>query len=82
MGTVTALGANGDALKQIQTWDAQGKTVRARLFLWYPSMRYVISDPGFPAVADRMGLMKYWKTTHTKPDVCSAKDPPPFCRLI
>ncbi|MFL6765290.1 MAG: TIR domain-containing protein [Sphingomicrobium sp.] len=77
-----ALGANGDALRQIQTWDAEGKTVRGRLFLWYPSMRGVISDPNFPAVAERMGLINYWKTTHTKPDVCAAKDPPPFCGMI
>jgi len=26
--------------------------------------------------------MRYWKTTHTKPDVCSARDAPTFCRMI
>jgi len=77
-----ALGANDAALRQMETWDAEGKTVRARLFLWYPSMRGVISDPSFPATAQRMGLMTYWKTTHTKPDVCSDKAAPPFCRMI
>jgi len=49
---------------------------------WRRSMRGVLNDPGFPAVADRLGLMRYWKASHTKPDVCSAKDPPPFCRMI
>jgi Tfp pilus assembly protein PilF len=77
-----ALGANRAALEQIEKWDLAGNTVRARLFLWFPTMRGVISDPGFPAVAQRMGLMKYWRTTHTRPDVCSSKDAPPFCRLI
>lgn len=77
-----ALGANDAALKQMEIWDAEGKTVRARLFLWYPSMRGVIDDPSFPAAAERMGLMRYWKTTHTKPDVCSDKAPPPFCAMI
>ena len=33
-------------------------------------MRGTLSDPGFPAVAAQLGLMKYWKTTHTRPDVC------------
>ncbi len=77
-----AVGANSEVLRQMEAWDAEGKTVRARLFLWYPSMRGVISDPSFPAVARRMGLMTYWKSTHTKPDVCSDKNPPPFCRMI
>jgi tetratricopeptide (TPR) repeat protein len=77
-----ALGANRAALDQMVKWDSGGNTVRARLFLWFPTMRGVISDPGFPAVAERMGLMKYWRTTHTRPDVCSAKDPPAFCRMI
>jgi tetratricopeptide (TPR) repeat protein len=49
---------------------------------WYPSMRGVLSDPGFPAVAQQLGLMTYWKKTHNKPDVCTTKDPPPFCRMI
>jgi Tfp pilus assembly protein PilF len=77
-----ALGANRAALEQMDKWDSAGNSVRTRLFLWFPSMRGVIGDPGFPAVAERMGLMKYWRTTHTKPDVCSAKDAPPFCRLL
>ena len=50
--------------------------------LWYPSMHGVLSEPGFPAVAQRLGLMKYWRETHTKPDVCSTGNPPAFCRLI
>lgn len=49
---------------------------------WYRDMRGTLSDPGFPAVAAQLGLMNYWKTTHTKPDVCSEKDAPSFCRMI
>jgi hypothetical protein len=33
-------------------------------------------------IAGRTGLTRYWKTTHTNPDVRSAKDPPRFCRMI
>jgi hypothetical protein len=45
-------------------------------------MASALSDPSFPAFAARVGLMRYWKTTHTKPDVCSASNPPPFCKMI
>jgi tetratricopeptide (TPR) repeat protein len=71
------LGANYEALQ-----------IAARLaskhpgLFWYPSMRGVLSDPGFPAVAEQLGLVTYWKTSHTKPDVCNEKAPPPFCRMI
>ena len=50
--------------------------------LWYPSMRGVLSDRDFPAVAERLGLINYWRKSHTKPDACTAKPRPPFCRMI
>ena len=50
--------------------------------LFGPNLAAARSDPRFPAIAQRGGLMTYWKTTHTKPDVCSEKYPPPFCRMI
>ncbi|MEO8454751.1 MAG: toll/interleukin-1 receptor domain-containing protein [Sphingomicrobium sp.] len=49
---------------------------------WYRAMRATLADPGFPALAKQLGLMNYWTTTHTKPDVCSTSAPPPFCRMI
>ena len=50
--------------------------------LWHPSMRAVLSEPSFPALAQQLGLMNFWKTSRTKPDVCAAKNAPPFCRMI
>ena len=49
---------------------------------WYRDMRATLSDPGFPAVAVKLGLMNYWKTSHTRPDVCKEEKAPPFCRMI
>jgi len=68
-----ALGANHEALPMAgqRPW-----------LLWNRSMRGVLSDPGFPAVAQQLGLLRYWKTTRTRPDVCNEKAPPPFCRMI
>jgi hypothetical protein len=49
---------------------------------WYRNMRAILNDRRFPAAAAQLGLMKYWKTTHTRPDVCNEKAPPPFCGMI
>jgi tetratricopeptide (TPR) repeat protein len=49
---------------------------------WFPSMRGTLNDPGFPALAEQLGFMKYWKTSHARPDVCNEATPPPFCRMI
>jgi hypothetical protein len=77
---IAALGAHREALALIAS------NARSRFdwpsTLWYPSMRAVLDDPALPAVLQRLGLMKYWRTTHTKPDVCSAKNAPAFCSMI
>jgi tetratricopeptide (TPR) repeat protein len=50
--------------------------------LWYPNMRAILSDPAFPALAKQLGLVNYWITTRTRPDVCNEPASPPFCRMI
>ena len=77
-----ALGDNVGALQQVEKINNEGRSIRASMWLWYPSMAGAIRDPSFPGVAQRLGLMRYWKTTHTKPDVCTDKSPPPFCGMI
>jgi DNA-binding winged helix-turn-helix (wHTH) protein/tetratricopeptide (TPR) repeat protein len=49
---------------------------------WDQSMRGALADPGFPALATQLGLLKYWTTTRTKPDVCNEESSPPFCEMI
>ena len=70
---LAALGANHEALQLAR---------RKPSLFWRRSMRGVLSDPGFPAVAKELGLLTYWKTSHTKPDACMTKSEPPFCRSI
>lgn len=77
---LASLGANREAFV-IATRLAAKKYPGASLF-WYQSMRGTLSDPGFPAVAAKLGLINYWKTTRTRPDVCGETAPPPFCRMI
>jgi tetratricopeptide (TPR) repeat protein len=75
------LGANQEAFRLASRIAATGEYPGPSIF-WHQSMRATLSDSAFPAVAERLGLMHYWRTTHTKPDVCSTNAPPPFCRLI
>ena len=81
LGCSQRLGANHEAF-QIAARLATTKEYPGPSLFWYPSMRGTLTDPGFPALAAQLGLMKYWKTTHTRPDVCNENAPPPFCRMI
>jgi hypothetical protein len=82
--TISLLGALGDGVEALQmtTAAAQANIYGARAWLFLPTMDGARRDPSFPGVVQRLGLIKYWKASHTRPDVCSAKDPPPFCRMI
>jgi tetratricopeptide (TPR) repeat protein len=75
------LGAKQEAFRLANRIATTGEYPGPSVF-WHPSMRGTLNDPAFPALAERLGLMHYWRTTHTKPDVCSTNAPPPFCRLI
>jgi DNA-binding winged helix-turn-helix (wHTH) protein/tetratricopeptide (TPR) repeat protein len=70
---LAALGANREAL--------QLASQKPWLF-WRRSMRGVLNEPAFPAVAEQLGLMTYWRTSRTKPDICLTETGPPFCRMI
>jgi tetratricopeptide (TPR) repeat protein len=59
-----------------------GRDFPGPIVFWYPNMRKTLDDPRFPALAQQLGLMHYWKTSHTVPDVCRETTPPPFCRTI
>jgi tetratricopeptide (TPR) repeat protein len=76
-----ALGANRLALGKVEE-AAGGGRYGARKWLFEPSMAGARADPAFPAVAERLGLMAYWRKTGARPDFCSAKDAPAVCRSI
>ncbi|HET7085494.1 MAG TPA: TIR domain-containing protein [Rhizomicrobium sp.] len=75
------LGAAHEAF-QVAARLATAKEAPGPSVFWYREMRVTLSDPGFPAVAAQLGLMNYWKTTPTRPDVCNEKNAPPFCGMI
>jgi tetratricopeptide (TPR) repeat protein len=75
------LGATHDAF-QIATRIATTREYPGPSLFWDRRLRGTLADPGFPAVAKQLGLLNYWTTTRTRPDVCNEKAPPPFCRMI
>jgi DNA-binding winged helix-turn-helix (wHTH) protein/tetratricopeptide (TPR) repeat protein len=75
------LGAEREAF-QIAARIATTKEYPGPSIFWDPSMRGTLADPGFPAVATQLGLLNYWKTTRSKPDVCNEDSSPPFCKMI
>lgn len=75
-----SLGANDEAFavaRRIATKERGEPSV-----FWFRSMRATLNNPGFPELMRQLGLMSYWKTTRTRPDVCSEQAAPPFCRMI
>lgn len=77
---LAALGANREAMQVVKAQVARDAPATSWLFI--PPTRGILDDPAFPAFAQNIGLMRYWKATHTKPDVCTDKNPPSFCRMI
>jgi DNA-binding winged helix-turn-helix (wHTH) protein/tetratricopeptide (TPR) repeat protein len=44
---------------------------RTTMFLFYPETKALRSDPRFLPLAERLGLLSYWRETHQWPDLCS-----------
>jgi len=76
-----ALGAEHEAFQMAARIATTEEYPGPSLF-WHPALRETLRDPGFPAVAGQLGLLKYWKDSHTRPDVCREQEAPPFCQLI
>jgi DNA-binding winged helix-turn-helix (wHTH) protein/tetratricopeptide (TPR) repeat protein len=75
------LGADRQAF-QVAARIATNKEYPGPSIFWDPSMRGILADPGFPALATQLGLMNYWTTTRSKPDVCNEESSPPFCKTL
>ena len=81
VATLGALGANREMMQAVAR-KVEGHWLWPASWMFMPTTRGVLDDPAFPGFAQKLGLMHYWKATHTRPDVCSGKDAPLFCRMI
>jgi tetratricopeptide (TPR) repeat protein len=75
------LGASHEAF-QVASRIATTEEYPGPTLFWYRRMRATLDDPGFPAMAQQLGLFNYWRKSHTKPDVCGEESAPSFCRMI
>lgn len=78
---LAALGANQQAM-QIVARKSASYWLAPTSWIFLPAARGLLSDPGFPAFAQKLGLMSYWRKMHIRPDVCSGAGAPPFCHMI
>jgi hypothetical protein len=76
-----ALGENAESLKRVEAAVAANRPYnRSQLFT--PALAGARADPAFPGVAERLGLLSYWRASRTKPDFCSERGAPGICRII
>lgn len=76
----TALAAIGETRAAIDSAERNGFWMRGVLF--EPSFAGARNDPAFAALVERLGLVRYWRQTHQRPDHCRRPNPPAFCRAL
>jgi hypothetical protein len=78
---VRLLAREGDVDGAYELMNANASNWRsATAFLFYPEMEAFRRDPRFMALADRLGLLAYWRETNAWPDFCSDETLPYDCR--
>jgi tetratricopeptide (TPR) repeat protein len=75
------LGANAAALKMVEDAVAANDS-GDRSQLSTPQFAAARASPAFLGVARRVGLIKYWRASRTRPDFCAAPHAPAVCRMI
>lgn len=70
-------GANRAALEQ--KWFAA--SIPSTWYLFLPATAKLRADPRFRDIVDRVGLLRYWKTSHHAPDFCAVEQAP-VCTLL
>jgi hypothetical protein len=67
---VRMLARQGDVEGAFALLEGPWPLTRTHWFLFYPEMRVVRADPRFRALAERLGLLGYWRETKQWPDFC------------
>lgn len=67
---LAALGETKEAIEAANLALDHQQRLEPRL-LFTPVMREVRQDPGFVGLAARMGLIRYWRETGKRPDICT-----------
>ena len=76
----TALAAIGEDRAAIDSAERNGFWVRGVLF--EPTFAGARNNPAFVALVERLGMVRYWRQTRRRPDVCREANAPAFCRAL
>jgi len=76
---LAALGRDQEALaadeRVVREWSTS-----LTVLLFTPPFANARRTPQFAALADRLGLLNYWRKTGRAPDFCTDPNPPPLCQ--
>jgi len=75
-----ALAALGDHEGAIASAGANNAWMHGVLFS--PAFAETRKHSGFVALAEKFGMIRYWRETGRLPDFCRTADPPAFCRTL
>ncbi len=78
---LAALGRDADALKVAETF-IYGPQVPSTKILFEPALARARALPAFAELANRLGLIAYWRQTGEHPDFCAAPDAPSLCATM
>ena len=73
-----ALGRKPAALAAIESI-ALAKGGNTTRILFDPLVSTLANEPAYDRLLDRVGLIRYWRETGTRPDLCNAPQHPGFC---
>lgn len=69
------------ALADKQTFNASSLWTETLQVLFWPTSRAMRADPRFLPLVEKLGMMDYWRSTMSQPDVCETETAP-FCTAL
>lgn len=78
---LAALGRDADALKVAEQL-IYGPQVPSTKILFNPALARARALPAFAELAERLGLVDYWRRPGNLPDFCTAAAAPPLCKTL
>ena len=78
VNALVALGSDDEAFRQLDALAARGATG----VLFYAREQALAHDPRYADLLQKYGLMAYWRSSRTRPDLCTHPQAPDFCRRL
>ena len=69
------------ALADQLTFNASSLSSEMHQVLFWPASRPMRDDPRFLPLVEKLGMLDYWRTTRSQPDLCETETAP-FCKAL